>query len=180
MKRFAYPIIASLAAFGLAACSDDPSVDNHPKEQMTQSDDKQINTPDDKSKENAGNKSDGGKVQEDQSASDQMADLPFTKFELEVTYAPDLDYDFEYHEKSTHDGDYRAELVDELHNKRLKGAEALQAISTQMQTLELDANTSQEEAIQRTLDAFDLKDDYTNFELDYTLKDGTQKKFEDR
>lgn len=180
MKKWFYVFLTSLFAFGMAACSDDPSIDNHPKEQLTQpANDKSANTNDDVVKEDeSGNNSDDGNVR----AMDEqkmMEEIPFTKFSLEIDYAPDMQYDFEY-EENDNGASYRAELEDSVHDKKLKGKEAFQMLYTLMQDIHLDENTTKEEAMQQIFDTFQIDDNYTKFELDYVLKNGTKKEFEDR
>lgn len=178
MKKTLYGVLGLTLAFGLAGCSDDPSIDSNPKEQVvTPKDEGAVNTPDDKSAENSGNKS-VGDVQ-DPNASKQMAELDFTKFDLEIDYGPNKKFDFDYEQKSDN-GNYKAELYDEIHDKKLKGLEAFQALYTQMKDLNLNANTTKEEAIPKILQVFQLSPDYTNFDLEYTLKDGTKVDIEDR
>lgn len=179
MRKWIYAFFASLFAFGMAACSDDPSVDNHPKEQLTQSGNESANTNNDVVREDeSGNNSDDGNVR----AIDEqkmMQTFPFTKFSLEIDYAPDMEYDYEYEEKNN-GSSYRAELDDSVHDKRLKGKEAFQTLYTLMQDIQLDENTTKADAIQQIFDTFQIDDNYTKFELEYVLKNGTKKEFEDR
>lgn len=179
MKKWIYSISIPFVAFGLAACSDDPSIDNHPKEQVVPPHEDATTNKDLINKEDSGNKSDDGNVQ-DMSAKKLMANFPFMKFDLDIDYAPDMEYDFEYQEKNADQGEYRAELNDSVRDKKLKGIEAFQTLYTLMQDVNIDENTRKEDAIQQILDTFQLDDNYTSFELEYTMKNGTTKEFEDK
>ncbi|MBD8005284.1 YusW family protein [Bacillus norwichensis] len=180
MKKWIYSFSIPLFAIGLAACSNDPSIDNHPKEQVVPPPNENATTNDDIiSKEDSGNKSDDGNVQ-DMNAKKLMDNFPYTKFDLEVDYASDVEYDYEYEEKDAGTGSYRAELNDAIHDKKLKGAEAFQSLYTLMQDVRIDENTAKEDAIQQILDTFQLDTNYTKFDLEYTMKNGKKIEFEDR
>ncbi|GIN59111.1 hypothetical protein J8TS2_34300 [Lederbergia ruris] len=180
MKKWFVSIIGTGLLLGLAACSDDPSVDNHPKEQVVPSDNQdREQTPDTIQVEDSGNKSHEGQVQNDQDAAEMMQDLNFTEFELEVNYGPNEEIDYEYKQKSN-DGDYKAEMKDTVKNVIYKGMEAFTALHTQLKDLELNANMDKEAAIQEILDRFDLDADYSKFELEVTFKDGSKLDIEDR
>lgn len=178
MKKWLYALFVSLFVISLAACSDDPSLDNHPKEQLTQPDgDNSANLPDDTRIDNSGNKSDDGHVQ-DLDAKTKMDDLPFTDFELEVDYGMDDEFDFEYRNFQDN-GKYQAELKDSINDKKLKGQEAFETLYIQLKDADIDQIDSKEEAIEKMLQIFQLQDNYNEFELEYTLKDGTKKSFID-
>ncbi|MBS4176080.1 YusW family protein [Lederbergia citrea] len=182
MKKMIFPFLSLSLVFGLAACSNDPSIDSHPKEQVVPpppGNGENPHTPEDKSKENSGNLSDGGNVQGDTNAAEKMAELNFTKFNLEVRYGPDKEYDFDYEEKSAN-GDYKAELNDSIHDKKLKGMEAFNALYTQLKGLGFETNTSEKEAINKILNTFQLDQNYNTFDLEYTLRDGTTVDLEDK
>ncbi len=179
MKKGFYALVVSLTVLGLVACSDDPSIDNHPKEQLTQPNgDNTVNLPDDTRVDNSGNKSDDGHV-EDLDAKAKMEELPFTDFELEIDYGMDDEFDFEY-KNFDDNGKYRAELKDSINDKKLKGAEAFETLYIQLKDAELDQIQSKKEAIEKMLRQFQLQDNYKEFDLEYTLRDGTKKKFEDK
>ena len=165
---------------GLAACSDDPSVDSHPKEQVVPDDNQdREKTPDTIQKEDSGNKSHEGQVHNDQDIAEMMQDLNFTEFELEVKYGPNEEIDYEYKQKSD-DGDYEAEMKDTVKNVIYKGTEAFTALYTQLKDIELDANADNEATIKGILDRFDLDSDYSKFDLDMTFKDDSKLDIEDR
>lgn len=179
MKKWIYSISIPLFALGMAACSNDPSIDNHPKEQVVPPPSEESTTNNGViDKADSGIKSDDGNVK-DMNAEKLMNNFPYKKFDLEIDYGPDMEYDFEYEEKNVEQGHYRAELNDSVHDKKLKGVEAFQTLSTLMQDVRIDENTTKEDAIQQILDTFQLDTNYTRFELDYTMKNGKEIEFED-
>lgn len=178
MKRWTYALSAPILMLGLAACSDDPSVDNNPKEQVVSPDEDANDNEELINKEDSGNKSDEGKVQ-DMDEKDMMDKFPYTNFDLNVEYGPDSEYEAEYEEKNADQGDYEAEIIDTVNDKKLKGVEAFQTLYTLAKDLELDENTSDEDAIKQVLDTFQLDDGYHEFDLEYTLKDGSKKEVKD-
>ncbi|MBO0992270.1 YusW family protein [Bacillus sp. SD088] len=179
MNRWSISVIGAGLLLGLTACSNDPSVDNHPKEQVVPSDNQdREKTPDTIQIEDSGNKSHEGQVQNDQDAAEMMQDLNFTKFELEVKYGPNEEIDYEYKLKSDN-GDYKAEMKDTVKNVIYKGMEAFAALHTQLKDIELNASMDDEETIQGILDRFDLDSDYSKFELEMSFKDGSKLDIED-
>ncbi|MBS4208806.1 YusW family protein [Bacillus sp. FJAT-50079] len=175
LKKLSYTFASFALLFGLVACSNDPSVDNNPKEQMDGA--TEPKTPDNQSVTDSGVKSNGNV--NDPGATDQMADLDFIKFDLEVKYGPNKKYDVEYEQKDPK-GVYEAELEDDINGQMMKGADAFNGIYNVMKDVSLTANTPQTEVIQTILNAFQLAEDYTEFDLDYTTKDGTKIDIEDK
>ncbi|MCR2821920.1 YusW family protein [Lederbergia panacisoli] len=179
MKKIFSSLLVLTVIFGLAACSNDPSVDNNPKEQVTPTKTSQnANTPDDESKDNSGNKS-VGTVADDQDAAKKMQELNFTKFDLDVEYDNDQDFEFDY-EQGSQNGDYEAKMEDTINNRRLKGMEAFNTIYTQLKDLGIEANTPKDEVIREVLQRFNLSDNYHSFELEYIFKDGTKMEIKDQ
>ncbi|MFD1706387.1 YusW family protein [Siminovitchia sediminis] len=181
MKKWIYSISIPLFAFGLAACSDDPSIDNHPKEQMVAPDEKHNDNNELIQTSDSADKSDGGNVNNNNPDDQEFVEqFPYKDFDLDIEYSPDMEYDFVYELKDEEKAEYRAILKDSVHDKKLEGVEAFQTLYTLLQDVQLDENTSKEDAIRQILESFQLDDDYTSFELEYTLKDGTEAEFEDK
>ncbi|MBS4199934.1 YusW family protein [Bacillus sp. FJAT-49732] len=178
MKKVYLPLLGITLIFSLSACSNDPSVDNNPKEQVVPTQQSEnANTPDDNSKDNSGNKS-VGTVTDDNNATNKMQELNFSKFDLEVQYANDQDFDIEY-EQGSNNGDYEAKMEDTINDRKLKGMEAFNTIYTQLKDLAIDANTPKADVIQKVLQRFNLSDNYRTLELEYTFKDGTKMEIKD-
>lgn len=174
MKKL-FMIISVLSIIGLAACSDDPSIDSHPKEQLNPQHEEQNAPPPDPT----GDMSHEGEIADDKDSAAKMDKLSFSKFDLEVEYAVDKEYDFDYEEKDD-DGDYKAELYDSIHDTRLYGMEAFNALYSLTEELHFDENTPKEEIIQHILERFNLDQDYSSFELEIKFKNGAKIDIEDK
>ncbi len=99
----------------------------------------------------------------------------FLEFELEVEYAKgqyEVDFNSNY-------GKIKAEIEDERSNtsKKMQGAAALEQLEKILPKLDITNDTSKKEAISRTLEAFQLADNYKEFELEIRLPDGGQLAF---
>ncbi|MEK3890433.1 YusW family protein [Bacillus sp. FSL K6-3431] len=174
LKKIFYSIAGITLMLGFTACSNDPSIDDHPKERMVVP--KEVRTPDTNQKDNSGVNSDGNV--DDTNAIEQMEELPYTEFDLEVKYGPNKKYSVEYEQKSGN-GKYEAIVDDEINDRILQGMEAFQTVYVLLKDIEL-TGLSQEEVIQKVLAIFQLDKDYTEFDLDYMLKDGTKVDLEDK
>lgn len=181
MKKYLSSVLGISLILGLAACSDDPSVDSNPKEQVVPPEDSQGKTPNNIEKGDGGNKSLGGQVADDEQAIEKMNELGFLEFDLEVQYANTEEYDLDFEQKSN-DGDYEAELRDTVNdqNKTVKGMDAFLILYNQLKDADIDANTPQETVIQTVLERLNLPDNYTEFDLEITFKDGAVLDVEDR
>lgn len=181
LKNFLHSLLGLSLILVLVACSDDPSVDSNPKEQVVPlTEEGQSKTPDNIEKGDGGNKSLGGQVADDEKAIERMNELGFLEFDLEVKYANTEEYDLDF-EQQSNDGDYKAELHDTVNNqnKKVKGMEAFLILYNQMKDANIDANTPQETVIQTVLESLHLPENYTEFDLDITFKDGTKLDIED-
>src|SRR5699024_5077529 len=192
MKRLLLLIGMSIFAVGLVACgtndedtsdTDDPN-NNATEENDNASDDATNDTDDNSDKdadqdENASPDAD----KEDDQASDKssmeskMEDLGYKEFELEVEYANHKEYEAEIKQDN---GKVEAELEDELNNVDIEGQEAFDKIYPNMKKLDIEKDTKKSEVISQTLKAFDLKDDYEEFEVEITFNDGSKLEVEDK
>ncbi len=103
--------------------------------------------------------------------------LHFTDFDLDVDYAKNKEYEAEY---ELDNGNIESEIKDDFNDLKLKGEEAFDKLEPMLLKLNIKQETPKEEAIQDTLNVFNLPDDYTKFELEITFDDGTEIEFEDR
>lgn len=174
-KKWLMAAVSSMALL-LGACSQDNSVDNHPKENMT--------TPKDGIK--TGDETPGGKAQNGATDSnpaqtaeeptvEQMDEIPFTDFDFEVEYSNrDEEVDINYERNGDQ---FKAKFDDSKQDKLMEGKEGFQAIYEPLKSLDINKDTNDKDAIDAVLKAFQLSDDYKKAELEYTLKDGTKKEF---
>lgn len=103
---------------------------------------------------------------------DKMRDLNYTKFELEVDYGEDKEYEAEI--KLDKDNLVKAKLEDDFKNIDLKGEEAFNEIYPKVEKLTIEQQTTKEDAIEEVIDIFTLDADYIKLELEITFKDGTK------
>lgn len=107
-----------------------------------------------------------------------MDELDYVEFELEVEYAGDTEYEAELETKSV--GTVIAKIEDELNHVRKDGTEAFDELYPLVQELTITQQTNKDEAIAEVLKTFNLPTDYTKFDLEITFNDGTKIEFEDR
>ncbi|WP_162616118.1 YusW family protein [Paenibacillus lutimineralis] len=99
----------------------------------------------------------------------------FLEFELEVDYAQGQ-YEVDY--KNYH-GMIQAEIEDERSKTttKIQGATALKQLEKVLIKLEIEKDTPKQDAISRTLTAFQLADNYKEFELKIHFPDGDKLTF---
>lgn len=102
---------------------------------------------------------------------DKMKAIAIEEIELEVEYADNKEYEIEIEKDSHSDEGYEAELDDDLNDEHLKGQEAFDKIYPMVKKLDIDENTSKDDAIKQVLKAFDLPEDYEEIEIEIDLWD---------
>lgn len=107
-----------------------------------------------------------------------MGELDYVEFELEVEYAGDNEYEAELETDSI--GTVKAKIEDELNHVEKNGAEAFDELHPLVQKLTISQQTKKDEAISEVLKTFNLPTDYTKFDLEITFNDGTKIEFEDK
>lgn len=110
--------------------------------------------------------------------SEKMGDLNFAEIEVEIDYGNDKEYEAEVEKKAS--GDYEAKVEDELANTYLKGQEAFDHLYPILQKLDVNPDSTKEDVISTVLNAFELEDNYKEFEVEITFSDGTKQKYEDK
>lgn len=108
---------------------------------------------------------------EGDSMMDQMKAIAIEEIEIEVEYADHKEYEAEIERDSHSDDGYEAELEDDLNDEYLKGQDAFDKIYPMVKKLDIDENTSKDDAIKQVLEAFDLPDDYEEIEIEIDLWD---------
>ena len=126
----------------------------------------------------------GTNLNQEESAGNQadmqskMDELDYTEFNLGVDYTNDVEYEVELEKNS--DNSIEAEIDDSINNIKKKGSEAFNELYPLVEQLTIVQETSEEEAIREVLKTFKLEDNYSEFDLEITFKDGTKIEFEDR
>ena len=107
----------------------------------------------------------------------KMDELDYLEFNLDIDYGTQDEYDVELERNK--DDTIEAEIEDSINGVKKKGTDAFNELYPLVKKLTIDQKTSKEEAIKEILDVFNLKNDYTKFEVEIKFKDGTKIDFED-
>ena len=108
----------------------------------------------------------------------KMDELDYTEFNLSVDYTNQEEYEAELEKNS--DNSIEADIDDSINNVKKKGSDAFNELYPLVKQLTIVQETNKEEAINDVLKIFNLKDDYSEFDLEITFKDGKKIEFEDR
>lgn len=171
MRSITFLLVACFVLFLTACKANDQNIEN--ENEVTQTNNHAAETNEVEQEENMQQK----QSDETQDMRERMDELPYTKFELEVEYDDHTEYEAEIKLKNN---EVKAEIENELEGIEIKGPEAFDEIFPIVKELNFDRNTDKNEVIERSLDAFNLSDDYKEFELELTFDDGTEIEFEDR
>ena len=98
----------------------------------------------------------------------------FSKFELEVEYETNVKYEAEYESE----GNGEAEIEDDISNRKLKGDDAYAELAPLLGQLNLSADQSDQDIMKEVMNVFKFPRDFSKFELEFTLKDGTKREIE--
>lgn len=96
----------------------------------------------------------------------------FTHFDLSVDYAGNKSYDVEYENEST---GAEAKIEDDLNNNKVQGNDAIDQLIPIFEKFSFDAATADDQIIDEVLKAFNLSNDYQEFELEVRFADGVVK-----
>lgn len=184
MKRIIMLTGLFIVALTLVACgnTNDQDTGVADNEDQAEADNADENTDDDQADDEAtdmDNDDDNGATDHDSDNDEmkqRMDELDYAEIEIEVDYGKNKEYEAEIEQDN---GVVEADLEDELNGDDLNGKEAFDKIYPNVDKLTIDQDTDKEEAIQQTLDAFDLDSDYNQFEIEITFQDGTKLEFED-
>ena len=98
----------------------------------------------------------------------------FTHFSLDVDYANGQEFDVEY--ENEHSG-VEASYEDDVNNNRYYGNDAYDRMESVFRTFKFNKDTSEDEVIKEVLNAFNLSEDYRQFDLEVRFADGTEKEY---
>lgn len=156
MKKTALLTVMGLTLF-MAACGDN-----------NDDDDAATNVPDDAPQEQEGSTS-TNTVSDNNSEESPFA---FTHFDLDVEYAGNKSYDVDYENEST---GAEAKIEDDFNNNIIQGNDAIDQLMPIFENFTFDASTPDDQIIEEVLSAFNLSNDYQEFELEVRFADGVQK-----
>ncbi|MFJ7857235.1 YusW family protein [Peribacillus sp. NPDC097206] len=149
LKVLSVPFAAMLV---LAGCGEDDEVKNPP----VQENENQAETNPEKGTE-----------------TNEMLPFTFKAFNLEVDYkGNNNDYEAEY---DTMGAQTEASIDDESNKHEVHGDEAMEELTPILEKLTFTQDSTDDEVIQEVTKAFNLKEDYQEFELEVTYSDGKTK-----
>lgn len=183
MKKIWMTIMSMILIGVLAACgttndgnndtaNDDQNDSATEQEEVAPDDGENATESDDESSETADENAESGV-----DMAEQMKQIDFAEFELDVEYNDDKEYDVEIDKDSS--GMYKAEVDDELNNKKLKGDEAFEYIYPLLKNISITPESTKDEVIKAVLQAFDLDTNYDEFDVEFIFHDGTKVEYED-
>lgn len=155
-KHFAIAGVALLTLFGCAqdnTAPDNPQIDENNSVENMQS----------------------SREQESNVMIEKMDELPFQKFEFDINYEGGFDFEVELERNPR--GNIDAEYRDESKNIDARGKEAFDLLYSKLKNLEINEDSTKEQAISTVLETFDLRDDYTELEIDIVFNDGTKREY---
>ena len=162
LKVLSVPFAAMLV---LAGCGDDDEVKNPPVEK---NENQSQTTPETGTEENENQSQTAPET-----GSEENLPFAFKAFKLEVDHkGDDNDYEAEYDAMGAQT---EASIEDELNKHEVRGDEAMEELTPILEKLKFTQDSTDDEVIQEVSKAFDVKDDYQEFELEVTFNDGKTK-----
>ena len=101
-------------------------------------------------------------------------DFDFTEFSLDVDYSATKEFEVDY---ENDESGVEASYKDDVNNEKLYGNDAYGKIESMFKSFKFDKNTPEDEVISEVLKAFNLPEDYQQFELEVHFADGTEKEY---
>src|SRR5690625_4159532 len=105
-----------------------------------------------------------------------IEEIGLAEIEIKVEYTKDNEYELEIDKSSQ--GNYEVELDDEINNIKLKGMDAFDTILPNLEKLDITKESSKEDVIAQVIEAFELNDDYEEYDIEVIFSDGTKMEFE--
>jgi hypothetical protein len=158
-----------LSALLLAACGNDEEVKDAPEDAPTEqnngvTDNGATEDTNNEANDNANNNA----------VSDANPSFDFTHFSLDVDYSMTESFEAEYENEES---GVEASIEDDVNGENLYGDKAYERLEPIFQNFTFDASTAEDEVITEVLSAFELKEDYTDLEIEVRFADGTEKEY---
>ena len=177
MKWLAIPLSLLL----LAACGNDNNdevtntPENAPTEGTTDNNGTTNNDTTNNNNNNANNDMNGeGATNGNNTVTNANNSFDFTEFSLDVDYSATQDFEVEY---ENDESGVEASYKDDVNNEKLYGNDAYGKIESMFKSFTFDKNTSEDEVISEVLKAFNVPEDYQQFDLEVRFADGTEKEY---
>lgn len=179
MKKIITLFSALLLAVFLTACGQsDDNTNGATDNNETQGDSEQTEQGSNNDESNDSETDFPEKAEHQDDMKKMMEALDFEKIEVEISYGKDKEFELEIEHHSN--GDIEAEVEDELNDIDIDDdLEAFNHIYPDVKKMNIDRGMEKEEVINQVLKAFDLADDYEEFEVEITFEDGTKISYED-
>ncbi len=152
----------------LAACgNDDEEVKNEPTNAPTEQNEDAVDN---------GTTSNNGTTDgaNNNAVTNANTDFNFTHFSLDVDYSMTESFEADYENEQS---GVEASIEDDVNNEKVYGDEAYTRLEPIFKGFTFDASTAEDEVIKEVLNAFNLKEDYTDLELEVRFADGTEKEY---
>lgn len=108
---------------------------------------------------------------------EKMETLNFNDFQVEIKYADRKEYEAEV--DLNNDGTYDVEVEDDINGVKLKARDAFEELFPRLEKLDLTNDSEKQEVFKQILNAFDLSDDYIEFDIEFQFNDGKQLEYEE-
>ncbi|KGR85834.1 YusW family protein [Lysinibacillus odysseyi] len=159
----------------LAACgNDDEKVKDKPKDAPTEQNE---STTDNNATTNNGTTDNADNNANNNAVSNANASFDFTHFSLDVDYSETKSFEVEYENEQS---GVEASIEDDINGDNSYGDEAYERLEPIFQSFKFGASTPEDEVITEVLNVFNLRDDYTELELEIRFTDGTEKEYHNR
>lgn len=177
MKKHVLLLTILFSMFILFGCNnDDDKVTNPPNDAPVENENANQNTNqtglDDRT-----NDVDDNQATDDanQNGMQSGSKIHFTSFDLDIDHPDNKEFDIDYENDA--DG-MEAEVKDTVKgNEHLQGDDAFNRIRPVFESFTFDKNSPDDEVISQVLKAFDLDDNFIEFELEIDFEDGTKKEY---
>lgn len=171
MKWLAIP----LSLLVLAACgNNNDEVTNTPENAPTEGTTENNNTGTTNNDMNGEGATNNGATTNNHAVTNGNHDFDFTHFSLDVDYAGAQEFDVEYENEQS---GVEASYEDDVNNNRYYGNDAYDRMESVFRTFKFNKDTSEDEVIKEVLNAFNLPEDYKDFDLEIRFADGTEKEY---
>ncbi|MDM5335325.1 YusW family protein [Ureibacillus composti] len=168
---FSVPLLIGLLYGCNANEGDQVTIDNKENEQTDGTeDDKGIDTQ----TEGQTQKDESNRATDENAGANVDTTYNFTHFDLDVEYANDKSYDVEF---ANDQKGMSAEYDDEINGEHLTGDDAMNKIEKYLELLTFDANSDPEEIRSQIISAFELDENYTEFDLEVRFTNGEVKEY---
>lgn len=163
MKKYGLVGLTTAMALTLAACGNGEE-DTSTNGEETTNEASENNTTDDPTNSDTDQDQDEGTETNEDTESAWYEDLNFAEFELEAEYDNE-EYDVQY---DYNNGQPQAEIEDTRDGAQvqLEGEEALAELEPILSQLDIDAQSTEDELIQASIDAFMLDETYNELEVE--------------